>query len=185
MLTGRVIHSCAVRAAAFGLERPDDGINPPTRQPGCATGVRPGIIQRSCTLGRGGRAVYCTGLENRRAVRLRGFESHPLRHGSYRSPFRLDRWGRFPRTTARGGSVRPPAFPLSLPSSRAMTAVPAENPHHSPAHRRQVLHRYRRRKFVHWFKRHPILGLITTLLAAYLAYELVSRTIVYSAATVT
>jgi multidrug resistance efflux pump len=61
-----------------------------------------------------------------------------------------------------------------------MTAVPAENPHHSPAHRRQVLRRYRWRKFVHWFKRHPILGLIATILAAYFAYELVSRTIVYS-----
>ena len=24
--------------------------------------------------------VYCAGLENRRAERLRGFESHPLRH---------------------------------------------------------------------------------------------------------
>jgi hypothetical protein len=29
---------------------------------------------------RGGRAVYCTGLENRRPARVRGFESHPLRH---------------------------------------------------------------------------------------------------------
>ena len=29
---------------------------------------------------RGGRAVYCTGLENRRGESLRGFESHPLRH---------------------------------------------------------------------------------------------------------
>ena len=31
-------------------------------------------------LWRGGRAVYCTGLENRRAARSRGFESRPLRH---------------------------------------------------------------------------------------------------------
>ena len=30
---------------------------------------------------RGGRAVECTGLENRQGlVALRGFESHPLRH---------------------------------------------------------------------------------------------------------
>ena len=29
---------------------------------------------------RGGRAVDCTGLENRRGESLRGFESHPLRH---------------------------------------------------------------------------------------------------------
>ena len=28
---------------------------------------------------RGGRVVECTGLENRRAARYRGFESHPLR----------------------------------------------------------------------------------------------------------
>jgi membrane fusion protein, multidrug efflux system len=61
-----------------------------------------------------------------------------------------------------------------------MTAVPAENPHHLPAHRRQVLRRYRWRKFVRWFKRHPIVGLLATLVAAYFAYELVSRTIVYS-----
>ena len=29
---------------------------------------------------RDGRAVYCTGLENRRSERIRGFESHSLRH---------------------------------------------------------------------------------------------------------
>ena len=29
---------------------------------------------------RGGRVVECTGLENRRAARYRGFESHPLCH---------------------------------------------------------------------------------------------------------
>ena len=29
---------------------------------------------------RGGRVVDCAGLENRRAERLRGFESHLLRH---------------------------------------------------------------------------------------------------------
>jgi hypothetical protein len=28
---------------------------------------------------RDGRAVYCTGLENRRSERIRGFESHSLR----------------------------------------------------------------------------------------------------------
>ena len=61
-----------------------------------------------------------------------------------------------------------------------MSAVPAENPRHSAAHRRLVRRRYRWRKFVHWFKRHPVLGLFSTLLAAYLAYELVTRTIVYS-----
>jgi len=33
---------------------------------------------------------------------------------------------------------------------------------------------------MHWFKRHPVLGLCSTLLAAYLAYELVTRTFVYS-----
>lgn len=30
--------------------------------------------------GRGGRAVDCAGLENRKAERPREFESHPLRH---------------------------------------------------------------------------------------------------------
>jgi hypothetical protein len=36
---------------------------------------------------RGGRVVECTGLENQQGfVALRGFESHPLRHKSKRSP---------------------------------------------------------------------------------------------------
>ncbi len=61
-----------------------------------------------------------------------------------------------------------------------MTALSDENPHHEAAHRRSVLRRYRWRKFVRWYKRHPVLGLIYTLLAAYLAYELLSRTLVYS-----
>lgn len=39
-----------------------------------ATGGSPVHVKR-----RGGRVVYCAGLENRRAERLRGFESHPLR----------------------------------------------------------------------------------------------------------
>jgi multidrug efflux system membrane fusion protein len=61
-----------------------------------------------------------------------------------------------------------------------MSAVPDKDSHHSVAHRRRVLRRYRWRLFVRWFKRHPVLGLCATLLLAYFAYELVSRTIVYS-----
>src|ERR1700758_1675258 len=34
---------------------------------------------------RDGRAVYCTGLENRRSVRIRGFESHSLRHSNQKA----------------------------------------------------------------------------------------------------
>ena len=35
--------------------------------------------------------VYCAGLENRRAERLRGFESHPLRH-DHQSPANPDKY---------------------------------------------------------------------------------------------
>ena len=41
---------------------------------------------------RGGRAVECTGLENRQGlVALRGFKSHPLRHINKKAPD----WGLF------------------------------------------------------------------------------------------
>ena len=36
---------------------------------------------------RGGRVVDCAGLENRRAARSRGFESHPLRHFIFHPTF--------------------------------------------------------------------------------------------------
>ena len=37
-------------------------------------------VYKRQTQRRGGRVVDCAGLENRRAARSRGFESHPLRH---------------------------------------------------------------------------------------------------------
>ena len=40
---------------------------------------------RIIVLRRGGRADETTGLENRRAARLRGFESRPLRHAQPQS----------------------------------------------------------------------------------------------------
>src|SRR6516165_4082769 len=61
-----------------------------------------------------------------------------------------------------------------------MTAALPEPSRHSIAHRRQVVRRYLWRKFVRWFKRHPILGLTAAVLVIYLGYELVTRTIVYS-----
>jgi hypothetical protein len=37
-----------------------------------------------CSIRRDGRVVDCTGLENRRSARVRGFESHSLRHIDFR-----------------------------------------------------------------------------------------------------
>ena len=50
----------------------------------------PGIHRIFRASRRGGRVVECTGLENRRAARYRGFESHPLCHKA---------------TSARGGGL--------------------------------------------------------------------------------
>jgi hypothetical protein len=36
-----------------------------------------------CSIRRDGRVVDCTGLENRRPARVRGFESHSLRHSQF------------------------------------------------------------------------------------------------------
>src|SRR6266446_3062289 len=63
---------------------------------------------------RGGRAVDCTGLENRQAERPREFESHPLRH----SCFALTRFAGFGRALwAKQDALR------SFSEGRAITVV--------------------------------------------------------------
>ncbi len=75
----------------LALAGPDSGEFPASHidsLPGCKHNSRsPDCRQRQ--LGRGGRVVECTGLENQQGfVALRGFESHPLRQQKKMAPSR-------------------------------------------------------------------------------------------------
>ena len=72
---------------------------------------------------RGGRVVECTGLENRRAARYRGFESHPLRNkfGQARS---APAWGRRRAELARASVPAAPPSPEAISPGGAAPAAP-------------------------------------------------------------
>ena len=63
-----------------------------------------------------------------------------------------------------------------------MSTPPAPDDHGNPAkgRRRHARYDYLRRHYVTWFKRHPVLGVVSVLLFGYLAYELVTRTLIFS-----
>src|SRR5690349_9085247 len=72
--------NCELRAKSAPKPAPAAATISPLRAELSLSACRVAVASRKSRSRRDGRAVDCTGLENRQPERARGFESHSLRH---------------------------------------------------------------------------------------------------------